>query len=52
MNVILTKELFMSESLTWQAVLFIALAALQFFMLIAWTAAKAFKAWKDAVNHD
>lgn len=52
MSLSLPKELLMSESLTWQAVLFIVLIALQFFMLITWTAAKAFKAWKDAVNHD
>lgn len=40
----------MSETLTWQAILFIALVAVQFIALIAWTLAKAFKAWKEALK--
>ena len=40
----------MSETLTWQAMLFVALFAIQFVALIVWTLAKAFKAWKEALK--
>ena len=47
MNVILPKELLMEQNLTWQAVLFIWLGALELVMLIMWSAAKGIKAVAD-----
>lgn len=41
MNVILPKEVFMEQNLTWQAVLFIAFGAVQVVALILWTLIKA-----------
>lgn len=50
MTVILPKELIMEQNLTWQAILFISLIALEALCVIGWTAAKVLKAWKDAVR--
>lgn len=57
MNVILPKEVFMEQNLTWQVVLFIALGAVQVVALILWTLIKAadslarcVKSWKEVVK--
>lgn len=49
MSWILPREILMSTDLTWQAVLFIAIGALNGVALLAWATSKAVRAWRDAL---